>query len=108
MFEENLSGKVPRLHGKLNDGAGEFPCVRPTPGRFPGAGRAGEGGCGDGWASGPGERAGGRAERARAARTFVGGYSARATPVRAWTLSASSGNADRPVRQSVLRQVVVI
>ena len=51
---------------------------------------------------------GGRAERARAARTFVGGYSARATPVRAWTLSASSGNADRPVRQSVLRQVVVI
>jgi len=28
--------------------------------------------------------------------------------VRAWTLGASSGAADRPVRQRVLRQVVVI
>ena len=33
-----------------------FPCIRPLPGQFPGAGRPGKGRCGDGWAGGPGER----------------------------------------------------
>jgi hypothetical protein len=48
------------------------PCVRPLPGRFPGAGRPGKGGCGDGQGGGPGERDVCReGERARAARSFV-------------------------------------
>ena len=49
-----------------------FSCVRPLPRRFPGAGRAGKGGCGDGEGGGLGERDACRAERARAARSFVG------------------------------------
>ncbi|HEX3448807.1 MAG TPA: hypothetical protein VHS97_11170, partial [Isosphaeraceae bacterium] len=32
------------------------PCVRPLPGRFPGPGLPGKGGCGDGQGGGPGER----------------------------------------------------
>jgi hypothetical protein len=50
--------------------------------------------------------------RLKGGRTGVpepGGLStANSPPVRTWTLGASSGDADQPVRQSVLRQVVVI
>jgi hypothetical protein len=50
--------------------------------------------------------------RLKGGRTGVpepgGPSTANSPPVRTWTLGASSGNADRPVRQSVLRQVVVI
>jgi hypothetical protein len=58
------------------DGGAEraLPCVRPLPGRFPGAGRPGKGGCGDGWAGGSGERDACRA----------GGRSGRGPPARSW------------------------
>jgi hypothetical protein len=61
-----------RIHGRATDQVGgggavrgltfavelsvHVPCVRPLPGRFPGAGRPGKGGCGDGQGGGPGER----------------------------------------------------
>jgi hypothetical protein len=48
-----------------------FPCVCPLPGRFPGAGRPGKGGCGDGQNGGPGERDACQASGAGAGRSRV-------------------------------------
>jgi hypothetical protein len=81
-----------------------FPCVRPLPGRFPGAGRPGKGRCGDGWAGGPGERdacrAGGRSGRGLPAGSSVR-YSARGTRAEMW-LSCWSA------RSSVILSVIAV
>lgn len=54
----------------------------------------------------------GTAVRLKGSRTGVlkpgSPSTANSPPFRTWTLGAASGDADQPVRQSVLRQVVVI